>query len=155
MYRPNVCIVITNEQQDKVLMFHRIGVEKEGWQFPQGGVDAGETENEAFYRELQEEIGTNDVTILKISKKRVKYKFPKWVFKKWKKTNKKKLKYKGQQQRWYLVRLNQGTTSISFEEHPAEFDAFEWVPVEEAVQRIITFKQKAYAKGLQLLEMIH
>ncbi|MBF0288891.1 MAG: RNA pyrophosphohydrolase [SAR324 cluster bacterium] len=155
MYRPNVCIVITNEQQDKVLMFHRIGVKKEGWQFPQGGVDSGETEKEAFYRELKEEIGTNDVTVLKVSKKRVHYKFPEWVFENWKQENKKKLKYKGQKQRWYLVLLNQGTPSISFEEHPAEFDAFEWVPVEKAVERIIAFKQEAYAKGLQLLGMKH
>ena len=154
MYRPNVCIVITNKPKNKVLMFHRIGVEEMGWQFPQGGVDAGETETEAFYRELKEEIGTNQVELLHVSRKRVKYKFPQWVLDQWSEGEDSNNRYIGQQQRWYLVRLKNGVQSISFDEQPAEFDAFEWVSIEKALKRIIPFKQKAYQQGLQSLGML-
>ncbi len=152
-YRPNVCIVITNPKKTHVLMFHRVGAEKFGWQFPQGGVDKGESENKAFYRELKEEIGTNDVELLQVSKNRVKYKFPKWLLKQWKQEGRKR-KFKGQIQRWYLVTLNQGVESIAFNEDPPEFEAFEWVPVAKSVKRIIPFKRKAYKRGLQTVGLL-
>lgn len=155
MYRPNICVVITNKKRSKVLMFHRIGAGKQGWQFPQGGVDPEETDKKALYRELEEEVGTNRIKVLKKSKKRIKYKFPHWVleeFAKEEKTN--RPQYKGQKQRWYLVRLKDGVASISFDYHPAEFDDFEWVSVQKSIQRIIPFKRKAYKKGLELLGMI-
>ena len=155
MYRPNVCIVIANKKQNQVLMFHRIGLEKDGWQFPQGGVDSGETEEEAFYRELKEEIGTNDVELLKVSEKRIRYEFPQWVLDNWSNLQgNKKNKYQGQQQRWYLVRLNKGVKSISFDEHPAEFDDYEWVSTKKVLERIIPFKREAYQKGLESLGLL-
>ncbi|MBF0278334.1 MAG: RNA pyrophosphohydrolase [SAR324 cluster bacterium] len=154
MYRPNVCIVITNQKQTEVLMFHRMGVVEHGWQFPQGGVDSGETEEEAFFRELKEEIGTNDVKLLKVSENHVRYKFPQWVLDQWALRKGKKKKYSGQEQRWYLVRLNQGVEAISFDAHPAEFDAYEWVATENALERIIPFKRDAYQQGLKLLGML-
>ena len=69
-FRPNVAAVILNQRGDKILMFHRVDGRRKGWQFPQGGVDPGETEEQAMLRELNEEIGTNDVKILKQSSKR-------------------------------------------------------------------------------------
>lgn len=156
MYRSNVCIVITNKKQNKVLMFHRIGAQKKGWQFPQGGVEPGESENDAFARELKEEIGTNRVKLLRVSEKRVKYKFPQWVLKEWKNRKGDEITpYQGQKQRWYLVRLQEGTDSIAFDEQPAEFDAFEWVATAKAIKRIVPFKRNAYKKGLKLLGMLN
>ena len=80
-FRPNVAAVILNQRGDKILMFHRVDGRRKSWQFPQGGVDAGETEEQAILRELNEEIGTNDVKILKQSSKRTRYQFPKDVLK--------------------------------------------------------------------------
>ena len=81
-FRLNVAAVILNQRGDKILMFHRVNGRRKGWQFPQGGVDAGETEEQALMRELKEEIGTNDVRILKQSPKRTRYQFPKSIMKK-------------------------------------------------------------------------
>ncbi len=136
-------------------MFHRIGVESDGWQFPQGGIDSGETEEDAFYRELKEEIGTNDIELLKVSKQQIRYEFPQWVLTDWSnRKGGKKNKYQGQQQRWYLVRLNKGVRSISFEEHFAEFDDYEWVSIQKVLERIIPFKRNAYQQGLEALGML-
>jgi len=73
----------------KVLMFRRIAKRNEksellsdggqlrwNWQFPQGGIDPGESEEETLFRELEEEIGTNDVTIIRVAEKRVRYYYP-------------------------------------------------------------------------------
>lgn len=154
MYRPNVCVVLTNKKRNKVLMFHRVDGRKKAWQFPQGGVDAGETENEAMLRELKEEIGTNGIERLKVAKRRVKYKFPSWIRKEFRQRQSKIAKYKGQKQRWYLAHLKDGVEAISFTQQPAEFDAFEWVSVKKALKRIVPFKRKAYKKGLKLLGML-
>jgi len=155
MYRPNVCVVITNKKRNKVLMFHRIGAEEYGWQFPQGGVDPGETEIDAFYRELKEEIGTDDIEVLGFSKQHLKYKFPKWVLEQFASKDQKQKQFKGQRQRWFLIRLNQGVKSISFAHHPPEFDAFKWVKSKKAVKRIIPFKRKVYKKGMRMLGLLN
>ena len=154
MYRPNVCVVITNKKRNKVLMFHRVDGRKKSWQFPQGGVDKGETEHQALLRELKEEIGTNRIKLLNVSARRIKYKFPRWIRKEFKKRGDKIGHYQGQKQRWYLARLKDGVGSISFDEHPAEFDAFEWVATQKALKRIVPFKRKAFKKGLKLLGML-
>ena len=154
MYRPNVCVVIINKKGNKLLMFRRIGIEDYGWQFPQGGIDQNETDKEALFRELAEEIGTNDIKILNVSKKRIKYKFPQWVRDKMAAKVPKRTNFKGQKQRWYLVRLKNGTDSIHFDHEPAEFDQFEWVSPAKAIERIIPFKRKACKEGLKSLKVL-
>ena len=74
-FRPNVGIVICN-QHGQVLWARRIG--QNSWQFPQGGINAGESPVQAMYRELNEELGLvkSDVTILQISKTWHKYQLP-------------------------------------------------------------------------------
>ncbi|HAF88185.1 MAG TPA: RNA pyrophosphohydrolase, partial [Deltaproteobacteria bacterium] len=85
-FRPNVAAVIFDSAKNKVLMFRRVSKKNEeekplsdggqlrwNWQFPQGGVDNGENEDETLFRELEEEIGTRDVSIIRSSKKRIRY----------------------------------------------------------------------------------
>ena len=77
--RENVAMVLS-DGFGKVFWAKRSG--QEAWQFPQGGVDAGETYEEALYRELREEIGlgSKDVSILQVSKHHFKYKIPSAFF---------------------------------------------------------------------------
>ena len=78
-FRSNVAAVIIHPTENKVLMFRRLaekdknsgfltdgGQLKWNWQFPQGGVNDGESEEEALFRELKEEIGTGDVKIIRV-----------------------------------------------------------------------------------------
>ncbi|MBF0349839.1 MAG: RNA pyrophosphohydrolase [SAR324 cluster bacterium] len=154
MYRSNVCIVIINKARTKVLMFRRIGATDYCWQFPQGGVDDGESEIEAFCRELKEEIGTNDVKLIKVSQKRIKYEFPEWVLEKMAEKGIDKSNFKGQKQRWFLVQLNRGLKSIRFDHEPAEFDACTWVTPDKVLEKIVPFKRKAYQRGLHSLDIL-
>ena len=83
-FRSNVTGVIIHPAENKVLMFRRLaekdkisgfltggGQLKWNWQFPQGGVNVGESEEEALFRELKEEIGTGDVKIIRVGEKRI------------------------------------------------------------------------------------
>ena len=154
-FRPNVVAVILNQRGDKILMFHRVDGQRKGWQFPQGGVDAGETEEQAILRELNEEIGTNDVKILKQSSRRTRYQFPKAVIKRMQQKNRWR-QYCGQEQRWFLVQLNQGTETLSLSNkgHKQEFDRFKWMRPKLGLRKVVRFKRKAYRKGLKRLGVI-
>ena len=154
-FRPNVAAVILNQHGDKILMFHRVDRRRKGWQFPQGGVDAGETEEQAILRELKEEIGTNDVKILKQSSKRTRYQFPKAVLKRMQQRNRWR-QYWGQEQRWFLVQLNLGTETLTLynKGHKQEFDRFKWMKPKAGLRKVVRFKRKAYRKGLKRLGVI-
>ena len=154
-FRPNVAAVILNQRGDKILMFHRADGRRKGWQIPQGGVDLGETEEQAILRELKEEIGTEDVRIIKQSSKRTRYKFPKAVLKLMQQQGRWK-HFWGQEQRWFLLRLNQGTEMLSLknEAHKQEFDRFKWMRPKAGLRKVVRFKRKAYRKGLKRLGVI-
>ena len=162
-FRPNVAAVIFDPANNKVLIFRRIAKKYEknkplsdggqlrwNWQFPQGGVDPGETEEETLFRELEEEIGTRDVTIIRASKTRIRYHYPCKMLRvlhqkpEWK-------PFRGQQQRWYLVQLNCDTEHISFSHQPIEFDAFQWISPRRGLKKVVPWKRKAYRKGLRSL----
>ena len=164
-FRSNVAAVIIHPVENKVLMFRRLGKEKNSelitghgqlkwcWQFPQGGVDEGESEEEALFRELNEEIGTEDVKIIRVGEKRVRYHYPHKVKRvlnqspQWR-------PFHGQQQRWFLLHLNCHTDKISFNNDPIEFDAFQWIRPRKGLSRVVPFKRKAYRKGLRMLGVL-
>ncbi len=152
-FRNNVGAVIVSPDRREVLAFHRIGRYEHGWQFPQGGVEPGEAEDEAILRELEEEIGTRDVSLLASSKSRTRYRYPKRILH----SLSGKPEWKGvigQQQRWYLVHLHAGTDVISFSHAPLEFDAYTWLQPRELLRRLVPFKRKAYKRALRIFDLV-
>ena len=133
----------------KVLMFRRIAKRNEkselltdggqlrwNWQFPQGGIDPGESEEETLFRELEEEIGTNDVTILHEYPKWISYDFPPKIANKMK-------PFVGQKQKYFLVKLSENAKINIQTKHP-EFNAYKFVKVEDVLKQSASFKQVVY-----------
>ena len=165
-FRANVAAVIVDANNKNVLMFKRLAKKNKdskllsdggqlrwNWQFPQGGVNPGETEEETLLRELEEEIGTKDVTIINVSKKRTRYHYPLKMLKVlhensyWK-------PFRGQQQRWFLLKLNCDTKHIAFKHQPIEFEEFKWFSPRIGLKHVVPWKRKAYRKGLRSLGII-
>jgi len=140
-YRPNVAaVILSSKYPDKCEFFvaHRSDI-KNAWQFPQGGIDEGETPKEALFRELQEEIGCNNIEILG--------EFPEWITYDFPATAKgKQYPFDGQTQKYFLVRLKEGA-EIDLEafEIP-EFKEYEFVAYEELFKKVTYFKRKVYRK---------
>lgn len=114
------------------------------WQMPQGGVDDGEDITTAAFREMKEEIGTDQAEIIRIHPKIIRYAIPEDVLKR---MNLWDGKYAGQDQTWVALRFT-GTDSdinLTADEHP-EFSAWKWVPLAETINLIVPFKRDVYAK---------
>ncbi len=140
-YRPNVAAVILSPKYpDKCEFFiaHRSDI-KNAWQFPQGGIDEGETPEEALKRELLEEIGCNDVEILG--------EFPEWITYDFPKVARGKCyPFDGQTQKYFLVRLKEDANiNLKAFEIP-EFEEYEFVAYEELFKKVTYFKRKVYRK---------
>jgi len=140
-YRPNVSAVILSSKypdQCEFFIAHRSDI-KNAWQFPQGGIDKGETPKEALMRELQEEIGCNDIEIIAEFPEWITYDFPNVV-------SKKMYPFKGQTQKYFLVRLKEeAQIDLNAFETP-EFEEYEFVTYKELFNRIIYFKRKPYRR---------
>ncbi|MBE2897615.1 RNA pyrophosphohydrolase [Pasteurellaceae bacterium TAE3-ERU1] len=143
-YRPNVGIIICNAQ-GQALWAKRFG--QNSWQFPQGGINEGETPEQAMFRELFEEVGLspNDVQILAVSKGWLRYKLPKRLIRP--DTNPVCI---GQKQRWFLLRLTcaESAINLSATKHP-EFDGWRWVSYWYPVRQVIAFKRDVYRKVMK------
>jgi len=140
-YRPNVAAIILSPKYPEKCEFfiaHRTDI-KNAWQFPQGGIDEGETPREALKRELLEEIGCNDVEILG--------EFPEWITYDFPKVARGKCyPYDGQTQKYFLVRLKEDAKiDLDAFEIP-EFEEYEFVGYEELFKRVTYFKRKVYRR---------
>ncbi len=142
LYRPNVAMIIVsnNYPKDKdIFIAHRndmYGI----WQFPQGGIDNGEKVKEALFRELKEEIGTKKAEIIGIYPEWITYDFPKKIAKKMK-------PYKGQKQRYFLIRLKKKAKINIQTKHP-EFNDYKFVNVKKVLNYTSHFKKPVYEKVL-------
>jgi len=138
-YRPAVGIMLLN-RQGEVFVGRRIDMPvMPAWQMPQGGIDPGETPCQAAMRELEEEIGTAKVVLLGESRVWLKYDLPIelaggiWGG-----------RYRGQRQKWFVMRFIGTNADINLAtEHP-EFDAWQWVAPERLPDLIVPFKRQLY-----------
>ena len=148
-YRPNVAMVVINST-NKVLICRRKNTRT--WQFPQGGIDDGEDIKKAMYRELSEEVGLSkdDVSLVGESEGTITYDIPKTI-------RSKVLggKFKGQEQKWFLLKLNKDNCEIKLDNEAfPEFDKYEWVSFWQPLNRIVDFKREAYRKALSELRFL-
>ena len=156
-FRPNVCVVLTDDAARHVLVFRRADIAQgeHVWQFPQGGVKPGESPEAAMRRELEEEIGTERVVVDGRVAEPIRYEYPPEVLANITRRDPEKAKYQGQEQYWFRARLTEGTEQIRFDHHHApEFNAFNWVTPEEALALVVPFKREAYVRGLTALGLL-
>lgn len=150
-YRPNVGIIVCNWKNE---VFWGKRVKEHSWQFPQGGIKAGETPERAMYRELHEEVGltAEHVRILGRTRDWLRYEVPEqWVRREWRGN------YKGQKQIWYLLRLvgRDCDVHLRASEKP-EFDAWRWNDYWVPLESVIEFKRDVYQLALnELAKYLH
>jgi len=140
-YRPNVAaVILSSEYPNRCEFFvaHRSDI-KNAWQFPQGGIDDGETPREALRRELLEEIGCDKVEVLGEYPEWISYDFPKV-------SRGKTYPFDGQTQKYFLVRLKEGAKINLDAYHIPEFAEYEFVAYEDLFKKVTYFKRKVYRR---------
>ena len=130
-------IVLNNENQ--VFVGKRKDNPTDRWQMPQGGVDQGENLEEAMKRELKEETSIQNIKIIKELDEWTEYELPDYLLGKiW------KGKYKGQRQKWFIVRFLGDDTEINLNTKHQEFIEWQWIKIENLPEVIVQFKKKVY-----------
>tara|TARA_Y100000816_G_scaffold264828_1_gene224236 strand:- start:102 stop:575 length:474 start_codon:yes stop_codon:yes gene_type:complete len=136
--RDGVGIVVLNKD-NKVFVAKRIDNPKNFWQMPQGGVDKGENFLSAAYRELEEETSIKSVKLIKEIDKITTYLLPKnllgviW-----------KGKYKGQKQKWFLMRFLGSDNEININTNKPEFLEWKWIDLDMITEVVVDFKLEVY-----------
>ena len=143
-YRRCVGMMILNNE-NKILVGKRLDHPSGHWQMPQGGIDDNENPNEAVWREMQEEIGTNNATIIQESTQWINYKIPLETLK----TLPWGHKYVGQTQKWFLFRFNGADNEINVVTENPEFSEWRWSNHNLLVENIVPFKRNTYKKILE------
>jgi putative (di)nucleoside polyphosphate hydrolase len=141
-YRPNVAAVILSSdypQRCEFFLGKRSDI-KNTWQFPQGGIDEGETPEEALLRELQEEIGCCDVDIIAEYPYWIKYDFPHGV------TARKMYPFDGQTQKYFLVQLHSCAEINLDAYHEPEFEEYMYIEYKQLLKKATYFKRHVYRR---------
>ena len=150
-YRPNVGIVLLNGRNEG-FWGKRVG--QHSWQFPQGGIQHGESPEQAMYRELNEEVGLmpEHVQIIGRTRDWLRYDVPEEYLRRQHATRVHRTAYRGQKQIWFLLRLVGLDSDIQLRasDHP-EFDAWRWVPFWIQLDGVIDFKREVYELALSEL----
>ena len=140
--RSGVGIVLLNKE-NKVFVAKRIDNPKNFWQMPQGGVDDGEDYLSAAFRELEEETSVKNVKLIKEIEGTTSYELPDnllgivW-----------KGKYKGQKQKWFLMRYIGKDEDININTKKPEFLEWKWIDISRITEVVVDFKLEVY-KELQ------
>jgi putative (di)nucleoside polyphosphate hydrolase len=140
LFRLGVGIILLNES-GKVFVAQRLDNAGPAWQMPQGGIDEGETAEEAVRRELVEEIGTDKFCISYLSDKWYEYLIPVDIASRiW------GGRYIGQRQKWALCHFTGKDSDININTHNPEFSAWKWVDYQEVPKLIVDFKRGMYTE---------
>ena len=137
-YRPAVGIMLLNAQ-GQVFVGQRLDSTLEAWQMPQGGIDPGETPEQAAWRELGEEVGTSAAEIVAVSKGFHDYDLPADL--------QGKLwggRFRGQRQTWFAMRFTGTDADINVATPEPEFRAWMWVAAARLPELIVPFKRPLY-----------
>ncbi len=138
--RNGVGIVVLNKE-NKVFVAKRIDNPKNYWQMPQGGVDMNENFFEAALRELKEETSIKNVSLIKEIDDYLVYDLPEHLLGIiW------KGKYKGQKQKWFIMRFNGTDNEININTKKPEFLEWKWVDIKKITSLVVDFKLEVYKK---------
>ena len=136
--RSGVGIVVLNKE-NKVFVAKRIDNPKNFWQMPQGGVDEGEDFLKAAYRELEEETSIKSVELIKELDGTITYELPDRLLGLiW------KGKYRGQKQKWFLMRFVGSDSEINIKTKHPEFLEWKWVELDKITDLVVDFKLHVY-----------
>jgi putative (di)nucleoside polyphosphate hydrolase len=136
--RSGVGIIVLNKK-NKIFVAKRIDNQKDFWQMPQGGVNDGEDFLTAAYRELEEETSIKNVELIKEIEGTITYELPEnllgiiW-----------KGKYKGQKQKWFLMRFLGIDSDINIGTKKPEFLDWKWIDIEKITDVVVDFKLHVY-----------
>jgi len=146
--RKGVGIAVLNSQ-NKVFVGKRKDNPFDKWQMPQGGVDSNEPLLQAMRRELLEETSIKNIEVLKEFDQWLKYELPEnLVGKIW------KGKYRGQKQKWFVVKFLGEDSEININTRNAEFIEWKWVDMNTLPNLIVLFKKHVYEKVLVELKKV-
>ena len=146
--RSGVGIVVVN-RSNKVFIAKRIDNQKNFWQMPQGGVNHGEDFLTAAYRELEEETSIKNVELISELEDFITYNLPDrllgiiW-----------KGKYKGQKQKWFLMRYLGKDIEINIHTKKPEFLEWKWVDLKKITELVVDFKLHVYKEVREKVEKI-
>ncbi len=146
--RNGVGIIVLNDQ-NKVFVAKRIDNPKNFWQMPQGGVDEGEDFLEAAYRELKEETSIVNVKLIKEFKETLVYELPEnllgiiW-----------KGKYRGQKQKWFLMKYLGNDSDINIKTTKPEFLEWKWIDLDMITEVVVDFKLHVYQELKEKIKKI-
>jgi putative (di)nucleoside polyphosphate hydrolase len=145
-FRPNVGIILSCPA-GRVLWAKRI--RQNAWQFPQGGINPGETAEQALYRELYEELGLepSHVQLLGVTPDWLRYRLPRRYVRKGTSPV-----CVGQKQKWFALRLVAAETEVRFDRcDQPEFDGWRWVDYWQPLKEVVAFKRDVYRLALNEL----
>jgi len=145
-FRANVGIILCNDKRE-LFWGRRIG--QDAWQFPQGGINEGESAEDAMFRELKEEVGleAQHVELLGCTQKWLRYRLPKRYLRK----NSMPLCI-GQKQRWFMLKVRCAESDFCLDKFDKpEFDHWRWVDYWQPVREVVFFKRNVYNRALKEL----
>ena len=138
--RSGVGIVVLNEK-NQIFVAKRIDNPKNYWQMPQGGIGEGEDFYQAALRELEEETSIKSVKLMKEIEKFTTYHLPDYLLGIiW------KGRYKGQKQKWFIVKFNGDEKEININTKTPEFLEWKWINIDNLTDEVVKFKLHVYKK---------